>query len=335
MRKFRFLVSLFLALSLGAAAWPADKAAKRLYLPWSIFEDGIPRPDVRAIKVPLWLSLPVKVLDMGYPAFVAKKDKTPAEKFLAEVFAAATAEGDAVDKYLAGKDEAAPMFTSSRRRDCLSEGLHLDYLARFDGQYLLLFHIPPLDFYSFVSFRQGKDGKWELCPNVKAFGEVLVEMWGAAVRRGDKDEFFAKPDAKFATGVNFDEDQWWADVTTPDSEFQVLFNARPLNFRFDRHGDPGKKDLFAAALYAFYKEKGKHYRYGSPALAVDMGDHAWVIYHDTEAIHKGFRPCLRSIMFVKQEDGTWKPDELEADVTRLNYDLMAINVLNAARPMVK
>ena len=104
MRQFRFFVCLFLALSLGAAAWPADKAAKRLYLPWSIFEDGIPRPDVPAIKVPLWLSLPVKVLDMDYPAFVAKKDKTPAEKFLAEVFAAATAEGDAVDKYLAGKD---------------------------------------------------------------------------------------------------------------------------------------------------------------------------------------------------------------------------------------
>ena len=66
-----------------------------------------------------------------------------------------------------------------------------------------------------------------------------------------------------------------------------------------------------------------------------MGDHAWVIYHDVEAIYTGRRPCLRSIMFVKQEDGTWKPDELEVDVTRHNYDLMAINVLNAARPMLK
>lgn len=334
MRKFRFFVCLFLALSLGAAAWPADKAAKRLYLPCCIFEGGIPSPDTPTVKLSLWLSLPVKVLHLDYPAFVAKKDKTPAEKFLAELFAA-VADGTAVDKYLAGKADAAPMLHSGLERERLAQGFHLEYLARFDGEYLLLFRVDALEWYGFVSFRQGKDGKWELVDNLRMFGSLVTELWAAAVRRGESEALFAKPDAKYTTGVNFDEKQWDADVTTPDSEFQVHFNARPLNFHFERYGAPAKPDAFSAALYAFYQAKGKHYRYGDPALAVDMGAQTWVIYNDIDAIYKGFRPWLRSVWFAKQEDGAWKPCPEDNYFTRRPFELMAINVLNAARPMVK
>ena len=339
MRSSRFLVCLILSL-LGAAAAPAaDQFSKRLYLPGCVFPSIIPQPDDKTTKLAFCLSLPVKPLGLDWPAFAAQKDKTPAERFVADVFAA-VADGTLAEKHLSGLDGAYPSLAEAAKREDKEhffKELRLEWLARFDGEYMLFYCVGHYGWHCALHFREDGKGGWRLVNHAPAFRELLAVLWAAAVRRGEKDALFTDPGLPCVVGVNFNEDQWQADVMTPGSEFKAHFAARPLDCHFSRPAAPDEKDPLLAAMRAYSQANPKDCRLAEPLLVVDMGAMAWVIYDWRPGLRAGYRPLLRSAFFQKTADGAWRPvgrhDMWPAQ--EIAFQLMAINVLNAARPMPK
>lgn len=336
MKVSRILCCLLGVLSLCPHIAAGENGVKRLYLPCVAFSYH-PHPETVGKKLPVYISLPVKVMGVDYQDFVARKDKTPAERFIAEVFAA-VADGTVVAKYLSGYERYYLMLASPEAKRYIFQGLRFEYLGRADGEYFLLYRRgDDVRHYFALHFSRDKEKHWKISIDALQFHTLLAKSLRAAVERGEEKSLFTNPGLKYTVGVNFNEEKWHADIMTPDSEFKIHFNARPLNMNFRRPGAYDKDDALTAAIYAHYRENSpnpRNSRFAYPVAVVDAGDLAWVVYDDRMARDTGRRPMLQNVFYQKGEDGKWGYCREHLNVAKA-FELSAINVLNTVRPLVK